>query len=101
MNPPLRIDITDDAALHVTAATEWWSKNRSATPGAVLEDLDRMLGLLCVQPDLGTRTRRTKLPGVRRVTLLRIRYYLYYRVTKDGLQVLALWHTSRGQGPSI
>lgn len=60
-----------------------------------------MLGLLCVQPALGIRTRRTELPGVRRVTLSRIRYYLYYRVTEDALQVLALWHTSRGQEPIL
>ena len=39
--------------------------------------------------------------GVRRVTLSRIRYYLYYRVADDALQVLALWHTSRGLGPSL
>ena len=101
MNPPLRIELTDDAATHVSAASEWWSNNRPATPGAVLQDLDRMLGLLSVQPALGTRTRRTRLPGVRRVTLARIRYYLYYRVTGEALQVLALWHTSRGQGPSL
>ena len=28
-------------------------------------------------------------------------YYLYYRVVDDVLQVLALWHTSRGLGPSL
>ena len=101
MNPPLRIEITDDAQIHIKAAASWWSKNRPASPGAVLEDLDRMLGLLCAQPGLGIRARWTKLPGVRRVTLSRIGYYVYYRVTDDALQVLALWHTSRGQGPSL
>ena len=101
MNTPLRIDITDDARLQIAAATAWWADNRPAAPGAVLEELDRILGLLRVQPDMGTRARRSTLSGVRRVTLSRIRYYVYYRVADNAIQVLALWHTSRGFEPSL
>ena len=101
MNTPLRIEITDDARTHIAAAVAWWAENRPAAPGAILEDLDRILGLLSVQPAMGTRARRAKLSGVRRIALLRIRYYVYYRVSEDALQVLALWHTSRGKGPRL
>lgn len=101
MSTPLRIQITDDARVQIAAAVAWWAENRPSAPGAVLEDLDRILGLLSVQPALGTRARRATLPGVRRVPLSRIRYYVYYRVADDALQVLALWHTSRGRGPSL
>lgn len=101
MNTPLRIEITDDAQTHIAAAVAWWAANRPLAPGAVLEDLDRILGLLRVQPAMGARARRTALSGVRRVTLFRIRYYLYYRVADNALQVLALWHTSRGQAPTL
>ena len=101
VNTPLRIEVTDDARTQIAAAVAWWAKNRIAAPGAILEDLDRTLGLLCVQPTMSARARRATLPGVRRVTLSRIRYYLYYRVVDDVLQVLALWHTSRGLGPSL
>ena len=101
MKTPLRIDITEDARAQIEAAVAWWSENRPSAPGAVRDDLDRILGLLSVQPEMGTKARRVTLPGVRRVTLSRIRYYIYYRVTDDALQVLALWHTSRGQGPSL
>jgi plasmid stabilization system protein ParE len=45
--------------------------------------------------------RRTALSGVRRVALSRIRYYVYYRVADDALQVLAFWHTSRGTEPPM
>lgn len=79
VNTPLRIEITDDARVQITTAATWWAEHRPATPGAVLEDLDRILGLLCVQPTIGTRARRANLSGVRRVTLFRIRYYVYYR----------------------
>jgi len=37
------------------------------------------------------------LESVRRVHLYRIRHFLYYRVAGDGtIQIVALWHTSRG-----
>jgi plasmid stabilization system protein ParE len=98
---PLRLDITEQAQQHIVSATEWWSLHRPSAPNAVLEDLDHTLALLCVQPELGTRTHRATLAGVRRVTLPRIRYVLYYRVAGDALQVLALWHSSRGAGPLL
>jgi plasmid stabilization system protein ParE len=101
VNAPLRIEITDDAQTQIAAASAWWGENRPTAPGAIVEDLDRILRLLCVQPAMGTRARRATLSGVRRVTLSRIRYYVYYRVADDALQVLALWHTSRGLGPSL
>ena len=42
-----------------------------------------------VQPGVGAQARGTKLQGVRRVTLSRIRYYVYYRATDEALEVLA------------
>ena len=99
MTRALHFDITEQAEQHILAATTWWSQHRPAAPGAILEDVDHGLELLRAQPDLGTMARTATLPGVRRITLPRIRYYLYYRVTGETLQVLALWHASRGAGP--
>ena len=101
MNTPLRIEITDKAQTQISVASAWWAENRPAAPDAIREELDRILGLLRVQPEIGTVARRATLSGVRRVTLSRIRYYLYYRVADDALQVLAFWHTSRDVGPSL
>ena len=101
MTRALQLDITEQAEQHILAATAWWSQHRPAAPDAVLEDVDHALELPRVQPDLGTRARIATLPGVRRITLTRIRYYLYYRVTSETLQVLALWHASRGSGPTF
>lgn len=101
MTRSLHLDITEQAQQHILAASEWWSQHRPAAQDAVLEDLEHTLELLCVQPELGTKTRRASLAGVRRVTLPRIRYVLYYRVTGDALQVLAFWHSSRGAGPTL
>ncbi len=54
MSIPLRIEIADDARAQIAAAVSWWAENRPAAPGAVREDLDRILGLLSVQPGMGT-----------------------------------------------
>ena len=96
-----RVDITEAAQRHIAAAASWWTQNRPAAPDAVFEDLNRVLGLLLVEPEMDARARSTRLPDVRRVTLSRIRYHLYYRLVDDAIQVLAFWHTSRGRGPEL
>ena len=101
MNTPLRIEVTEKAQTQISVASAWWAEHRPAAPDAIREEMDRVFGLLCVQPEIGTIARRATLAGVRRITLSRIRYYLYYRVADDALQVLAFWHTSRDIGPSL
>ena len=51
--------------------------------------------LLLEAPHVGkpSRSRHGKL--IRRLELDRIRYYLYYRLERDRIQLLSLWHTSR------
>jgi plasmid stabilization system protein ParE len=98
---PLRLDITDTARAQISAASAWWAENRPAAPDAIRDELERLFDLLRVQPAIGTVARRATLPGVRRVTLTRVRYYLYYRVTPNAIQVLAFWHTARGSEPPM
>ena len=101
MSQARRIAITEAAQAHIAAASAWWAEHRTGAPDAVIEDLDRVLGLLLAEPEMGTKATSTRLPNVRRVTLSRLRYRLYYRLVDDAIQVLALWHTSRGQGPEL
>lgn len=77
--------------------------NRPKAPGAFAEELDRALRLISSQPAIGARAANAALEGVRRIHLARIHYYLYYRVSNDSssIEVLALWHTSRGSTPPI
>jgi plasmid stabilization system protein ParE len=98
---PLQIKVSQNAQAQIEEAASWWGKNRPSAPGAVRDDLDRILSLLAVQPGVGAQARGTKLQGVRRVTLSRIRYYVYYRATDEALEVLAFWHTSRGRQPPL
>jgi plasmid stabilization system protein ParE len=101
LSPPLLIKVSRRATAQIEKAAAWWKDNRPAAPGAIREDVARALQLLAAQPQLGVPARHTKAEGIRRLTLSRIRYYLYYRVSKGTLEVLAFWHTSRGREPQL
>jgi len=104
VSDPLPVVVSALAAEQIHAAAEWWRTNRPKAPQAFREDLERAVSLLTVQPIVGSRARNAKLPGVRRVHLTRIRYDLYYRLVEEPsrqLQILALWHASRGGNPPI
>ncbi|MGH8675896.1 MAG: type II toxin-antitoxin system RelE/ParE family toxin [Burkholderiales bacterium] len=101
MSSPLQIKVSQEAQAQIEEAAAWWAQNRPFAPGAVRQDLGRILRLLSVNPGIGARARRAKLQGVRRVTLSRVRYYVYYRVSGEVLEVLAFWHSSRGRHPQL
>jgi plasmid stabilization system protein ParE len=82
-------------------AVAWWHDNRPAAPGAVEDELERAFDLLSTKPGIGAVARNVALPGIRRVHLSRIHYHLYYRVAADWIEILALWHTSRGSNPPV
>jgi len=90
-----RVYVTRRAQRQIETAVRWWSQNRPSAPNAIVEELDKALEILIVQPNIGARAKNANLPGVRRVTLTRVSYYLYYTVRGDALEVLAFWHTSR------
>lgn len=97
----LRIKISARAALQTRRAAEWWVDNRPAAPGAVGKDVGESIALLAEQPSIGSRYEGARTPGVRRLFLSRIGYFLYYRVASDSLEVLALWHSSRESQPRL
>lgn len=82
-------------------AAAWWAQNRPAAPGAIRNEVSRVLDILSSQPGIGRPERRGRLQGLRRMNLSSIDYYLLYRVSAGTLEVLALWHTSRGRRPKL
>jgi plasmid stabilization system protein ParE len=99
----LPVHIVTSAARAITDAAEWWESNRPKAPHAFVEELDRALQLVAAQPAIGARAQNVKLAGVRRIRLGRVRYHLYYRIAEapPRIEVLALWHTSRGSSPPV
>jgi len=93
--------VTRRAAADIDAADAWWHEHRPAAPGAVHEELARAFDLIAVHPGIGAAARSSRLKSVRRVHLSRIRYHVYYRASANTVEVLALWHASRGRGPDL
>lgn len=52
---------------------------------------------------MGESIPHSRLPGVRRLYLGRLQYHLYYVASRESetVEVLALWHASRGRGPEL
>jgi plasmid stabilization system protein ParE len=97
---PLELFVSRRAVRGVERIVQWWAVNRPAAPGAVRQDLQAALNLLLVRPDIGVRVSASS-PDVRRFHLDRIRYWVYYRVRGNRLEVLSVWHSSRGSGPAV
>ena len=97
----MRVRVSGRAAAHIERAEIWWKENRPLAPLALKEELSQAFALLGLQPNIGTPARNASTEGVRRIHLARVHYYLYYRVHEDEVQILALWHTSRGIEPSM
>ena len=97
----LRVKVSARAASQIRKAAEWWAENRAAAPGAIRIDIGEALALLAEQPGIGALYEGARTKGVRRLLVGRIRYFIYYRATQDALEVLAVWHVSRGKQPSV
>lgn len=96
-----RLRVSPKAESQIRVAADWWLENRPKAPAAFAEEIERAFELIRTLPSVGEPVGHRRLSGLRRVLLGRVRYYLYYQVTVDegSVEVLALWHTSRGTGP--
>jgi plasmid stabilization system protein ParE len=99
----LQLRISPRAATQIRVATKWWSENRPKAPEAFEEELTRGFALAREFPSSGESVPYAMLSGVRRILLGRIRYHLYYSVSHESgaVEILALWHTSRGSSPKL
>jgi plasmid stabilization system protein ParE len=97
----LVVRIKPRAERQIDSAAAWWGENRPAAPGAIREDLRAALEALVEQPGIGTSVENARNQDVRRLYLSRVRYFVYYRVQRPYLDVVAFWHESREEGPRV
>jgi len=97
----VEVRVTKRAQAQIDRAALWWDQNRPLVPEAFDEELAEAFYLLSVEPGIGAPVSNARAQGVRCLHLARIHYRLYYRVRRDQVEVLSLWHTSRGAGPSV
>jgi plasmid stabilization system protein ParE len=97
----LQILISKRAAVQIQRRAQWWAINRPAAPGAVAADFGEAAKLLAEQPGIGSKYEGSRTPGVRRLYLGRIEYFIYYRADAAALRVLAFWGASRKKQPAL
>jgi plasmid stabilization system protein ParE len=96
------VRIAAPAAQQIAHARDWWLENRDKARSGFDDDLSDLVSRLEERPALVGRPLLQQ-PDVRRVFLRRIRYYVYFRVADDGatVDILAVWHGSRGDKPAL
>jgi plasmid stabilization system protein ParE len=103
LNERFTVAFTPRASREVAEAKRWWRANRTKAPNALEEELRTALDLITTTPGIGAVARNVALPGVRRIFLNRVNYFLYYRPRAESrfVEVVALWHARRGTGPRL
>jgi len=103
VNQSFTVYFTPRASRQVADAKRWWRANRSKAPDALEEELNTAMEMIASTPNIGSVARNVALPGVRRVLLNRVNYFLYYRpnVQSRTIEIVALWHVRRGSGPRL
>jgi plasmid stabilization system protein ParE len=97
----LVVRIKPRAQRQIEKAAEWWAEHRPAAPGAIRKDLQAALEALVEQTGIGTKVEISRPQEVRRLYLIRVRYFVYYRTRGRLLEVIAFWHASREAGPRV
>lgn len=97
------VSFTPRAKREVAEAKRWWRAGRTKAPDALEEELRTALDVIERTPQIGAIAYNVALPGVRRVFLNRVNYFLYYRAKLETrtIEVVALWHARRGTGPKL
>ena len=98
-----RFKVSRRAQRQIRAAAKWWAENRSAAPGLLREELEGAYALIADFPSAGEPVPHSRIVGLRRVLLSRTQHHLYYATPDEEsvIEVLALWHTSRGKRPPL
>jgi len=87
--------ISSRARREIAEAQEWWKVHRTKAPEALEDELRETFELLLQTPQIGILVPTRTQEFMRRIFLPRTRYYVYYRNTAPGIEILALWHASR------
>ena len=97
----LRYVIKARALREMERAAAWWAENRPAAPGAVRIEITNALAILVLQPGIGERVETGRPVQVRRYRTDKTERWIYYRVKSGLLEVLSVWGTDRGSGPTL
>jgi plasmid stabilization system protein ParE len=58
----------------------------------MIEQFEGIIDILKKQPGIGTKYKN----GIRKIKLGKFRYNIFYRENENDIDILGIWHTSRG-----
>jgi plasmid stabilization system protein ParE len=95
--------VSPRADRQIRAAARWWLEHRSKGPTLFADELDAAFALIEELPFAGETVPHSRIATLRRVLLGGVQYHVYYVVSEQRaeVEVLALWHTSRGTAPRL
>lgn len=98
-----RIRVSRRAASQIRQAAVWWAQNRPKAPELLADEIERGFSLATQLPGVGQPIPHPTVRGLRRLFLTRIHYHLYYAPAPEPetVEILALWHASRGAKPDL
>jgi plasmid stabilization system protein ParE len=99
----IRIEILPEASQQLEHLDDWWRAHRPAAPSLVIEELERILGVLADTPEIGIPYRRGGMRHLRRLRLCRTPYQIYYQYLpgSDVVSIVAAWSAVRRRRPPI
>lgn len=97
----MKLRLSPHVQQDIRAAGAWWKSNRPGAPALFVEELRRAFAVLETTPASGSPALDFAADGIRRLYLERTRYFVYYSVNGEVVEVLRLWHASRGASPKL
>ncbi|MGA7614283.1 MAG: type II toxin-antitoxin system RelE/ParE family toxin [Thermoanaerobaculia bacterium] len=89
------------AARQTWRALEWWNQNRPEAPTLLEQEISAAVEMLRRHPSIGQVVHGRRSGQVQRLILRHTGYWLYYQITPHGVEIVALWHHSRGREPRL
>ena len=101
MREPCPVVLSPRASGHVDLIDAWWRIWRPAAPELFAVELSAGLERLAAAPMIGLVCAGPGRLPLRRMLLRQTRYNIYYMVRPrlHRVDVVAVWHASRGKGP--
>jgi plasmid stabilization system protein ParE len=86
----LEIRVAPSAMADIQKISRWWGKHRPASPRLFDRELDAMLDLLEVQPEIGRRVQLKAYGAVHVIVLRRSRYLVVYKIVEQAQEIWIL-----------
>ncbi len=99
----VEIEIQPEAQEQLVVLDQWWRSHRPAASSLVFDELDRVIGLLANNPEIGRKYTHGGLSNIRCLRLRKTPYFIYYHYETgaDVVTIVSAWSGARQRRPPI